>query len=513
MLQCLNKQTITKRFFKNFYTSVIPKVGLDIQEKLIFEQGNENSVGIDFEQPDISIKSRLGHLKRNSKIGLPNLNEVQVIRHYSRLARFNYGVDTGLYPLGSCTMKYNPRINEKVARIPNLAFSHPFLPTEAIQGSLGLIDRLAEDLLKITGMNSICMSPAAGAHGELCAMQTIAQAHKKQGNTHKKYILIPDAAHGTNPATSAMAGFKVRVVKSTKNGKIDLEDFKKKCKDDVAGAMITNPNTCGLFENDICKIAEMLHEKGAYLFMDGANMNALMGRVFVSDLGVDAMHMNLHKTFSTPHGSSGPGSGPVVFSEKLTKYAPIPYIVNDEGEFKVIEKDRTGNSFGRMKAYFGQVGIHARALAYISAYGNGLASVSGDSVLNANYVKFKLEKEMSLGYPKNKYCMHEVLFSDNFLKGTTLTTLDFAKAMIDAGYHPPTIYFPLVVHGAMLIEPTESESKETLDDYCKIIIDLAINAKTGKYDEDFHEAPTTTIIRRADETRAAKFPILTYQEK
>eukprot|EP01155_Anaeramoeba_flamelloides_P045510 Anaeramoba_flamelloidesc39051_g2_i1.p1 GENE.c39051_g2_i1~~c39051_g2_i1.p1 ORF type:complete len:514 (-),score=95.35 c39051_g2_i1:548-2089(-) len=513
MLTNFLKNRISKSVSLRFFSHVLPRVGLDIVEPLIFEQGLEGCVGVDFEKRDPKVKHRLGDLERTSKIGLPNLNEVQVVRHYSKLSRYNYGLDTGLYPLGSCTMKYNPRINEVVSRIPSLVNSHPFLPVDAVQGSLGLVHRLAEDLLKITGMHSICMSPAAGAHGELCAMQTIAQAHKKLGNTHKKYVLIPDAAHGTNPATCTMAGFKVRVVKSTKDGKIDFEDFKKKCKDDVAGAMITNPNTCGLFENDICKIAEMLHEKGAYLFMDGANMNALMGRVFVSDLGVDAMHMNLHKTFSTPHGSSGPGSGPVVFSEKLTKYAPIPYIVNDEGEFKVIEKDRTGNSFGRMKAYFGQVGIHARALAYISAYGNGLASVSGDSVLNANYVKFKLEKEMSLGYPKNKYCMHEVLFSDNFLKGTTLTTLDFAKAMIDAGYHPPTIYFPLVVHGAMLIEPTESESKETLDDYCKIIIDLAINAKTGKYDEDFHEAPTTTIIRRADETRAAKFPILTYQEK
>ncbi|KAJ6252196.1 glycine dehydrogenase (decarboxylating) [Anaeramoeba flamelloides] len=513
MLQSFIKNKFSKSISLRLFSHVLPRVGLDIAEPLIFEQGLEGCIGVDIEDRDPNVKHRLGDLQRTSKIGLPNLNEVQVVRHFSKLSRYNYGLDTGLYPLGSCTMKYNPRINEVVCRIPSLLNSHPFLPTDAVQGSLGLIHRLAQDLLKITGMNSICMSPAAGAHGELCAMQTIAQAHQKQGNTHKKYVLIPDAAHGTNPATCTMAGFKVRVVKSTKDGKIDFEDFKKKCKDDVAGAMITNPNTCGLFEKDICKIADLLHEKGAYLFMDGANMNALMGRVFVSDLGIDAMHMNLHKTFSTPHGSSGPGSGPVVFSEKLTKYAPIPFISKEGDEFKTTEIDETGNSFGRMKAYYGQIGIHARTLAYILAMGNGLAAVSGDAVLNANYLKHKLQDTISVGFPNNKYCMHEVLFCERFLKNTTITTLDFAKAMIDAGFHPPTIYFPLVVHGAMLMEPTESESKESLDDYCKTMINIAKLAVSGKHDEEFHNTPMAAPIRRTDETRAAKFPILTYQEK
>ncbi|KAJ5067292.1 glycine dehydrogenase decarboxylating [Anaeramoeba ignava] len=492
-------------------TKSLPKIGLSIKEPLLFEQDRENVKGVDLEDFEEPKENLLKGLTRN-KIGLPSLSENQVVRHYLRLSQKNYGIDTGIYPLGSCTMKYNPRINEVVARIPKFVNSHPFQPEQTIQGSLEILHTLAECLLAITGMKAVTLSPAAGAHGELCGIMAISQAMFKTGEKDRKIILVPDAAHGTNPATTAMCGFKVREIKTTDKGIVDIEDLKRNLKPDVAGMMLTNPNTCGIFEKDIIQISDLLHKNGSYFYMDGANLNALLGRASIEKMGVDAMHINLHKTFSTPHGGGGPGSGPVVFSERLAKYAPLPYVIKQGDSFKVIEKDSDNNSLGRVKAYFGQSGVIARALAYILSFGNGLVSVGGDAVLNANYIRKRLESVFSPAFP-GQTCMHEVVFSDKFLKGTGVTTLDIAKAMIDSGLHPMTMYFPLVVHGAMLMEPTESESIETLDEYCDAMLNLAKHALSGKAAEEFQQAPQATPVKRLNESLAARNPILRFKPK
>ncbi len=480
--------------------------GLQIEEPMIFEQDTPGRLGVDLPDPP-KVKNRLGGLERETPVGLPNLSEPQAVRHYTRISQKNYGIDAGFYPLGSCTMKHNPRLNEKMARLAGFTYLHPLQPTSTTQGALELIDACATWLKTICGMPAIAMSPAAGAQGELCGMMAIRAALADRGEIRHR-VLVPESAHGTNPATSAACGFAVDTIPANARGRVDLDAFLAKLDGDVAGIMLTNPNTCGLFESDIIKIADAVHDVGGYFYCDGANLNAIMGRVRPGDLGIDCMHINLHKTFSTPHGGGGPGAGPVVLSEALADYAPLPFVTHGENGFDLVEH-RNGEgekAFGRIKGFHGQMGMFIRALAYMMSHGgDGLRQASADAVLNANYLLARLKDTLSPSF--DGPCMHEALFDDSFLKGTDVSTLDFAKAMIDEGFHPMTMYFPLVVHGALLMEPTESESKETLDQYIEALKGLTARARDGHADY-FHDAPKLTPRRRLDETSAARKPIL-----
>ena len=483
--------------------------GLDHEEPLIFELGRKGVTGVDILEAQVS-ESRLGGLRRRAPIGLPGLSEPEVIRHYVRLSRMNYAIDSGLYPLGSCTMKHNPRLNEKMARLPGFGDVHPLQPQQTVQGALALISELMRWLTTLTGMPAVAMSPKAGAHGELCGLLTIRAALMARGETRTR-ILVPSSAHGTNPATAALAGFVVEEVPATEDGHVDADALEAKLSPDIAAIMLTNPNTCGLFEPRVKEMADAVHAIGGYFYCDGANFNAIAGRVKPGDLGVDAMHINLHKTFSTPHGGGGPGAGPVVLSAALAPYAPLPLLMHDGNELRLIE-ERGGlptgaQPFGRMCAFHGQMGMFVRALAYMLSHGaDGVRQASEDAVLSANYILASLKDVMSAPFGDGP-CMHEALFDDTFLEGTGVTTLDFAKAMIDEGYHPMTMYFPLVVHGAMLIEPTESESKESLDRFVHVLRGLAEDAKAGKR-ERFEGAPHYAPRRRLDETLAARKPVL-----
>lgn len=488
--------------------TVLGHRGLQLEEPLLFELNSEGICGVDLgEVPDAP--DRLGDMRRDEPVGLPGLSEPEVVRHFTRLSQKNYAIDMGLYPLGSCTMKHNPRLNEKVARMPGLGDVHPMQPVETVQGALAVIDETATWLKELTGMPAVAMSPAAGAQGELCGMMCIRAALDARGDTQRRRVLVPESAHGTNPATAVACGFTVDSVPADARGRVDLAAFQDKLGDDVAGMMLTNPNTCGMFEPDIATIGEALHAAGGYLYCDGANFNAIVGRVRPGDLGIDCMHINLHKTFSTPHGGGGPGAGPVVLSAALAPYAPLPWVVAGADGFGLVEHAVDAGDdapFGRLKGFHGQMGMFLRALAYMMSHGkDGLAQVSGDAVLNANYVLASLEDVMTPSFEGP--CMHEVLFDDRFLEGTGVSTLDFAKAMLDEGYHPMTMYFPLVVHGAMLIEPTETESKRGLDDFIAVMRDLVARAKAGAADE-FAAAPVTTPRRRLDETTAARAPVL-----
>jgi len=474
-------------------------------ESLLFEIGDPARTGVDI--PDTGdFESRLGGLERRAPIGLPGLSEPEAVRHYTRLSQKNYGIDTGLFPLGSCTMKHNPRLDEKVARLPGLADIHPLQPQSTVQGALELIDDLSRWLIALTGMPAVALSPKAGAHGELCGIMAIRAALEDRGDP-RSVILVPESAHGTNPATAVFCGYTVKAIASTADGRVDVAALKAALGPDVAGIMLTNPNTCGLFERDIVDIAEAVHDAGAYFYCDGANFNAIVGKVRPGDLGIDAMHLNLHKTFSTPHGGGGPGSGPVAFSDALAPYAPRPYVVKDGDSYRLVEHaSGDDTAFGRLTAFHGQMGMFVRALAYMMSHGgDGLRQVAEDAVLNANYVMARLKDVMTPSY--SGPCMHEALFDDRFLKGTGVSTLDFAKAMIDEGFHPMTVYFPLVVHGAMLIEPTETESKASLDEFIGALRALAGAAKSGETDR-FTGAPHYAPLRRLDETGAARNPVL-----
>lgn len=482
--------------------------GLQQREDLIFEVGAWDKTGVDLPAPK-GHKSRLGGVTRKADTSLPGLSEPEAVRHYMRLSQKNYAIDLGLFPLGSCTMKHNPRLNEKAARMPGFADIHPMQPQRTIQGALQLIDELAMWLKTLTGMPAVAMSPKAGAHGELCGMLAIRQALIARGESDtRKRVLVPASAHGTNPATAIQCGFVVDEIKADARGRVDMDDFRGKLEtsDDIAGIMLTNPNTCGLFETDIKEIADLIHEAGGYFYCDGANFNAIVGRVRPGDLGVDAMHINLHKTFSTPHGGGGPGSGPTVLSDALAPYAPVPYVVKDEDGFRLIEdiEGEASEAFGRMVAFHGQMGMFVRALTYMLSHGaDGLKQVAEDAVLNANYVQARLEDVMTPAF--DGYCMHEALFSDAFA-ADGISTIDIAKAIIDEGYHPMTMYFPLVVHGAMLIEPTETESKQELDRFCDALSSVAKRAAAG--DEALKGAPYFAPKKRLDETRAARKPVL-----
>lgn len=485
--------------------------GLLQDEALIFERDGWTKTGVDLPEPSRDAGD-LGGLARAAPIGLPGLSEPEAVRHYVRLSQKNHAIDLALYPLGSCTMKHNPRLNEKMARLPGFADLHPMQPVSTVQGALGLIDRLAHWLKTLTGMPAVAMTPKAGAHGELCGLLAIRAAHEAKGDAARRRVLTPTSAHGTNPATAAFVGYSVTEIAQTEDGRVDLADLAAKLGPDVAAIMVTNPNTCGLFERDIIEIARLTHEAGAYFYCDGANFNAIVGRVRPGDLGVDAMHINLHKTFSTPHGGGGPGAGPVVLSDALAPFAPAPWIVHGEGGFDLVEEadGPAAKAFGRMSAFHGQMGMFVRAYAYMLSHGaDGLRQVAEDAVLNANYVKASLRDVMTPAFPEGP-CMHEALFDDAWLEGTGVTTLDFAKGMIDEGFHPMTMYFPLVVHGAMLIEPTETESKQELDHFCEAVRALALAAKAGDV-ERFKGAPYLAPMRRLDETLAARKPRLTWK--
>ncbi len=492
--------------------------GLMLEEPLIFESGSVHETGVDLEAVPPHA-SRLAGLERTAPIGLPGLSEGETVRHFTRLSRQNYGIDLGIFPLGSCTMKHNPRLNEKLARLPGFADIHPLQPQDSVQGALELIHRLAGWLKALTNMPAVAMTPKAGAHGELCGMLAIRAAHEARGDA-RKVVLVPESAHGTNPATAAFCGYTVEDIPADPRGRVDTDALLARLgagggQCDVAAVMITNPNTCGLFEPDLKRIADAVHAAGAYVYCDGANFNAIVGRVRPGDLGVDAMHINLHKTFSTPHGGGGPGSGPVVFSAALAPFAPLPFVVEENGKFHLVEEETATAehhelSFGRLAAFHGQMGMFVRALAYIMSHGaDGLRQVAEDAVLNANYILRSLEDAMSAPFAHTGPCMHEALFDDAFLKDSGLSTLDIAKAMIDEGFHPMTMYFPLVVHGAMLIEPTETEGKQRLDQFIGAMRSLAEAAKAGETDR-FLTAPHFAPRSRLDETRAARQPVLAW---
>jgi glycine dehydrogenase subunit 2 len=484
--------------------------GLLQDEPLLFELGGWDKTGVDLDTPEHDA-SDLAGLTRG-RIGLAGLSEPEAVRHYVRLSQKNHAIDLALYPLGSCTMKHNPRLNEKMARLAGFADLHPLQPQSTTQGALTLMDRLAHWLKTLTGMPAVALSPKAGAHGELCGLLCIKAAHEAAGQGARRTVLVPTSAHGTNPATAAFVGYSVTEIAQTTDGRVDLADLAAKLGPHVAAIMVTNPNTCGLFERDIIEIARLTHEAGAYFYCDGANFNAIVGRVRPGDLGVDAMHINLHKTFSTPHGGGGPGAGPVVLSQALAAFAPAPWVVHGDDGLHLVEEgiEEAAQSFGRMCAFHGQMGMFVRAYAYMRSHGaDGLRQVAEDAVLNANYIKAKLSDVMTPAFPDGP-CMHEALFDDTWLEDTGITTLDFAKAMIDEGFHPMTMYFPLVVHGAMLIEPTETESKRELDRFCDALRALAQAAKTGDV-ERFKGAPYLAPLRRLDETQAARKPKLTWR--
>ena len=488
---------------------------LQAEEALIFELGSLDRTGVDFDEVSTLEKNpkkgKLGGLFRSEPIGLPGLSEPEVMRHYVRLSKMNYSIDAGMYPLGSCTMKHNPRLNEKLARLPGFAALHPLQPEQTVQGALELMEMLSHWLMEITGMPGVTLSPKAGAHGELCGMVAIKAALEAQGEGARSVIIVPESAHGTNPATAALLGYSVRSVAAGDDGLMSVEAVKAALDGDVAGIMLTNPNTCGLFEREIIEIAEAVHDAGAYFYCDGANLNAIAGKVRPGDLGIDAMHINLHKTFSTPHGGGGPGSGPVVFSDALAPFAPYPAVVRDGDRLRLDEGQGTEGAerdpFGRLTAFHGQMGMFVRALSYMLSHGiDGIRQASEDAVLNANYMRVCLSDILHQPFG-DKACMHEVLFDDSSLKDSDVTTLDIAKALIDEGFHPMTVYFPLVAHGAMLIEPTDSESLATLDQFIGALRDICARAE-GNRAAELQAAPIHTPRRRLDETQAARKPKL-----
>jgi glycine dehydrogenase subunit 2 len=477
-------------------------------EPLLFEIGDTEHCGVDL--PDVEIdNNRLGGFARKTPLDLAGLTEPEAMRHYVRLSRLNHSIDSGMYPLGSCTMKHNPRLNEKMARLPGFGDIHPLQPVSTVQGALELMQQLAHWLMTLTNTTAVCLTPKAGAHGELCGMMAIQAAQQARGQGHRTVVLVPESAHGTNPATAAFLGYTVRSIAARADGTVDVEAVKAALGPDVAAIMLTNPNTCGLFEPQVIEIAAAIHDAGAFFYCDGANFNAIMGVVRPGDLGIDAMHINLHKTFSTPHGGGGPGAGPVVLSAALAPFAPVPFVRKSAAGLELVEHSE-GENLGRITAFQGQMGMYVRALTYMLSHGgDGLAQAAKDAVLNANYIKARLQAAFSAPFGEQP-CMHEALFDDHFLEGSGVTTLDFAKALIDEGFHPMTMYFPLVVHGAMLIEPTESEPKQTLDRFCDVMLDLAADAKAGNVTR-FTAAPTKAPRRRLDETRAARTPKLTWE--
>lgn len=476
--------------------------GLVLDEKLLFEQSREGRVGYSLAKLDVPVALPDGALCRDEITDFPELSEVDVVRHYTRLSTWNYGVDSGFYPLGSCTMKYNPKVNEAAARLPGFAEIHPQTPEALNQGALELMYTLQNNLAEVSGFQEVTLQPAAGAQGEFVGMLMIRAWHEARGQKRTK-VIIPDTAHGTNPASAALCGYEVVTVAS--DGVISKESIAAVMDDDVAALMVTNPNTLGLFESDIREICDLIHERGGLVYSDGANFNALMGVSRPGDIGIDVMHFNLHKTFSTPHGGGGPGAGPVGVVEELVPYLPKPVVVKDGDSYK-LDYDRP-DSIGRVKSFYGHFGILVRAYCYIlSLGGEGLKRATELAVLNANYIRARLEGEYSLPYQQRS--LHEVVFSESAL-ANECHTLDVAKRLIDYGFHPPTIYFPLVVAGALMIEPTETESKQMIDDFCDALLAIAEEAKTAP--EKLKMAPVRAKVKRLDEATAARKPKLRWE--
>lgn len=446
-------------------------------------------------------------LRRETKIGLPEVSQLDVMRHYTLLSKLNYSVDAGFYPLGSCTMKYNPKINEDMAVLPGFARIHPYQNPTEVQGAIELLYKLGKDLCEIGGMDGITLQPAAGAHGEMTGLLLIKQYHRVRGDLKRTKIIVPNSAHGTNPASVSVAGFEVVEVPSTKEGAVDVEELKKVLNDEVAGFMLTNPSTLGLFEENIMEIAKLIHDAGGLLYYDGANLNAIMGRVRPGDMGFDVMHMNLHKTFSTPHGGGGPGSGPVLCKKELVPYLPVPLpAVKDNGEY--FWDYQRPESIGKIKGFYGNFGVALRAYTYIHTMGaKGLKEASGDAVLNANYIKASLKDYYKT--INDDPTMHEVVFAGLKDKTNDISTLEVAKRIIDYGFHPPTIYFPLIVDQALMVEPTETESKESIDAFIDAMKKIAEEAKTNP--ELLKSAPHNTPVRRIDEVAAAKNQVLRWK--
>jgi glycine dehydrogenase subunit 2 len=478
-------------------------------EGLIFEKSSPGKAAWKLpplDVPGVDSAKLLGAAERKDLGHMPEVSEIEIIRHFTRLSTWNYAIDLGMYPLGSCTMKYNPRVNEVVSRVEGIANAHPYQPAKVSQGALQIIKTLSEILIEITGLDAITLQPAAGAHGELTGLLLIRAHHKSQGKPRKK-ILIPDSAHGTNPATAAMVGYTVENLKSDSRGMVDSASLETQMNDEVAALMLTNPNTLGVFEQEIHKIADILHAKGGLLYMDGANMNALVGKVRPGDFGVDLMHLNLHKTFSTPHGGGGPGSGPVAVRKMLEPFLPKPVVVTKADGTLAFDYDRP-QSVGRVRAFYGNFGMFVRALAYIQANGpDGLRQTTEDAVLNANYIRKGLEGTYDLPYSTST--MHEVVFSDKLQAKKGVRTMDIAKRLIDYGFHPYTTAFPLIVPGALMIEPTESESIEEMD----LFID-AMKSIAAEVEEDAQtvlNAPHSTRASRLDETAAARKPVLRWK--
>jgi len=482
------------------------------EQTLIFEISKPGRIAYSLPLPtvdEVAVEELLPtSMLRKEDVALPEVSELDLVRHYTALSNRNHGVDSGFYPLGSCTMKYNPKINEDMARLPGFAHIHPLQPVESVQGALGLMYDLQEKLAVITGMDEVTLQPAAGAHGEWTGLMLIKAYHHARGDFKRTKVLVPDSAHGTNPASASVAGFDTVTVLSNERGLVDLADLKKKVGDDTAALMLTNPNTLGLFESDIVEIAKAVHEAGGKLYYDGANSNAIMGIARPGDMGFDVVHLNLHKTFTGPHGGGGPGSGPVGVKQDLIPYLPKP-IVRKEEERYVLDYDRP-EAIGRVKPFYGNFGINVRAYSYIRTMGGaGLARVSKEAVLNANYMLARLKDAYDAPY--DVYCKHEFVLSGKRQKALGVRTLDIAKRLLDFGYHPPTIYFPLNVEECIMIEPTETESKETLDAFCDAMLQIA--KEVEETPDVVLNAPHTTIVKRMDETLAARKPVLRYEPK
>ncbi|MDI6849505.1 MAG: aminomethyl-transferring glycine dehydrogenase subunit GcvPB [Candidatus Saccharicenans sp.] len=480
-----------------------------IREPLIFEISSPGKSGVRLPALDVPEKRDVLHglAIRSDLEGFPEVSETEITRHFTRLSQMNYCVDFGFYPLGSCTMKYNPKVNEKVAALPGLSGVHPLAPEKLAQGNLELMKTLEKLLCEITGLDAVSLQPAAGAHGELTGMMLIRAYHQAHGNP-RKYVLIPDSAHGTNPSSAHICGYVVKEIKSNEKGTISLEDLAREMTEEVAALMVTNPNTLGVFESDICQIAEIVHARGGFVYMDGANLNALAGVTRPGDMKVDVLHLNLHKTFSTPHGGGGPGSGPVAVRKVLEPYLPVPVIEEKDGQYHL--NYNRPQSIGRVKSFYGQFLVMLKALAYLLALGPaGLREMTEIAVLNSNYIRHSLKDVYHLKY--DSPTLHECVFSDKFQKDFGVSNLDISKRLLDYGLHPPTMSFPLIVHGALMIEPTETESRRDLDLFIEAM--KAIDREARENPELLRTAPHITYVRRLDEVQAARNPVLRWEKK
>ncbi|EKO1913132.1 aminomethyl-transferring glycine dehydrogenase subunit GcvPB [Clostridium botulinum] len=479
--------------------------------KVIFELSSEGRKGYrlpDLDVPEVELSELLPkNLLREDEIELPEVSEVDVVRHYTALSNKNYTVDNGFYPLGSCTMKYNPKINEDIAALSGFSKIHPLQDENISQGALELMYDLKGKLCEITGLDDFTLQPAAGAHGEYTGLLIIKAYHEKRGDTKRTKIIVPDSAHGTNPASASVAGFDIVEIKSGEDGRVSIEELKKVLNDEIAGLMLTNPSTLGLFEKDIKLISELVHEAGGLLYYDGANLNAIMGIARPGDMGFDVCHLNMHKTFSTPHGGGGPGSGPVGVKKHLAKFLPVPTVEKENDKF-ILDYNRP-DSLGKIRSLYGNFGVMVKAYTYILTMGKeGLKAASQNAVLNANYIKESLRDYYNIGI--DDICKHEVILSTLKENPHHIATLDIAKRLIDYGVHPPTVYFPLIIEEALMIEPTESESKDTVDEFIDAMKKIAVEAKENP--ELLHEAPVKAPVRRLDQVKAARKPILKWQK-